>query len=50
MKINLAQQIYVVLGVDVARLKIYGGGKRDSYTKSGPGRRHKQGNGKSSKD
>jgi hypothetical protein len=44
-KPTTAQKLLIALGVDYSRLLIYGG-KRPSFTKRGPGRRHSQGNSK----
>jgi len=43
MKFNKAQMIYLRLGVDPMRLLQFSMGKQFSYTKRGPGRKHKQG-------
>ena len=46
LKLNTAQKLLVALGLDDLRLFMHQGGKRESFTKKGPGRRQIQGNGK----
>jgi len=40
---NLAQQLYYTILKDEILLYMHSRGKQFSYTKSGPGRKHKQG-------
>lgn len=42
-KYTLAQRMLMAMGLDDLRLDGYHGGKRESFTKAGPGRRHVEG-------
>jgi len=45
-KLTTAQKLLVAMGLDDLRLVAHHGGKRETYTKAGPGRVHMQGDGK----